>query len=769
MKKAEGRNEVVSGSTSSQSQPRTIKENQRDGNKRRVGIDSYPRTTIVLFGSSWSECGYCQGRRAGLVDRPSTESSQSYTILVSNSSLSPSWYEELIHQGWRRSGPAIYKPYNWTSCCPLLSMRLPVQEFAPSKSQRKLLRKVSTMELSPSGHKQEQVSNQTTKQDKSKPLSGDITSPNKKKQKQHRSSSNRSWQAASSTSNEHQPSLFLGEETMINESEILQLLGTWTREALPILLPESLSLIPPNVSYKLRKPRHSSKREPPSKSNSNAADQLKSSSKNENSSPWTAVCTICAAISGRSRGAIDRSRLVRDLVQELQRRFEVHKQSTTPCTLVKIDAHLDSGQVVAYLQIDNSLWEQQKRSSGSSTSSSPAGDSNEQNNGGAGHVSRTPKQQASTHDVLLEWWNRENPKGPVLKDRSITIETMNAFESCLDPAVHRLYASYQHEVHKDPDPFHDDIDAFLTSNDEFRDSNGDQGNPWAVLASRYSEGLPPKNSIGDEGQQQQQQQYSFWLNQIQQMVQHEYGHLTPQRQLRLSHFVAKFCEYYVVSQFCTTRQQQSVTKLNNTNDIPGGTYHQHYRINGLLIAVGVLDILPRGLSSVYLFYNPSFSQSILPLGKLCAVREIEYCRDVLCLPYYYMGYYLHANPKMQYKSDYAPSYLLCPKHYRWVSAKDAVPRLLARSPQRYCSSLVEDDDEASGQSGTAENVIAAALGPSADKFDGVLENMQLHLNGTQLQLRDLTDDGQAYLKPLLLPFCQQAGRSASLDCIVHLG
>jgi len=41
--------------------------------------------------------------------------------------------------------------------------------------------------------------------------------------------------------------------------------------------------------------------------------------------------------------------------------------------------------------------------------------------------------------------------------------------------------------------------------------------------------------------------------------------------------------------------------------IPYGSYHQHYRIDGVLIAVGVVDILPHCLSSVYAFYDPDLS------------------------------------------------------------------------------------------------------------------------------------------------------------------
>jgi arginyl-tRNA---protein transferase len=43
-----------------------------------------------------------------------------------------------------------------------------------------------------------------------------------------------------------------------------------------------------------------------------------------------------------------------------------------------------------------------------------------------------------------------------------------------------------------------------------------------------------------------------------------------------------------------------------------GTYHQLHRLDGRLVAVGVVDILPSGLSSVYLFYDPD--EKLLSLG-----------------------------------------------------------------------------------------------------------------------------------------------------------
>lgn len=773
----------------------------------------YPPTTIALFGSSWSECGYCLGQRADLVDRPSTESSQSYTILVSNASLNPAWYEELIHQGWRRSGPAIYKPCNWSSCCPLLALRLPVADFSPSKSQRKLLRKAKNLvnkqqQLQIREQSLQSAASTSKVKSASQPLilqsktTEAVARPNQRKQKQHLSSSHSSRTTSSSSSQSGNPAIhhnldvLAKEQKLIHKSDVLKLLETWTGELLISSLSHPLFRLP-TIAYKLRKPQQLPKQQQPSshqkrKQNESSTSYIKPAT----STPariysWTAVSTICAALAGLSRGSIDKAQLLRDLVGKLQLKLSANRNLEATSLITKVEAHEASGHIIVFLEVDKNDYDELI-----ANESSSFGEQHDSRSHRNIHMHPTklvsqqldvqqqqsPSSLPTNRDILLEWWDREYPNDR-LRDRSITMETINAFESCLDPAVHQLYARYQHVIHNDPDPFQDDVNAFLESDDEFRSSNGQQGDPWSVFSHRYPDGIPQDAVYGNHGAvpRNQQQQETSWIKQLKQMLESEYSHLSPQRRLRLSHFVARFCEYYVVSQFCTTRQQMSVTKSNsnrnnkNASNIPYGTYHQLYRINGRLIAVGVLDFLPKGLSSVYLFYNPSFAHNVLPLGKYCAIKEIEYCRDVFRRPYYYMGYYLHSNSKMQYKTDYAPSQLLCPKHYVWVPAEEAIPRLLARSPQHYCASLLQEGNDNSyfRDDHDETNNITSTTNPNrvdvAPNLRDVVENMHLQLNGTHLQVSDLTSEGQMYLKPHLLPFCEQAGRKASLECIVNLG
>ena len=118
-----------------------------------------------------------------------------------------------------------------------------------------------------------------------------------------------------------------------------------------------------------------------------------------------------------------------------------------------------------------------------------------------------------------------------------------------------------------------------------------------------------------------------------------------------------------------------------------GSYHQHYRIDGKLVAVGVIDILPKCLSSVYAYFDTDYS--FLRLGVYTALREIEMTRKLhLCDPakfkYYYMGYYVHSCQKMRYKGNYSPSFLLCPDSYNFMPIETCRPKIDQAKYSRLC-------------------------------------------------------------------------------------
>ncbi|KAG8190511.1 hypothetical protein JTE90_006678 [Oedothorax gibbosus] len=108
-----------------------------------------------------------------------------------------------------------------------------------------------------------------------------------------------------------------------------------------------------------------------------------------------------------------------------------------------------------------------------------------------------------------------------------------------------------------------------------------------------------------------------------------------------------------------------------------GSFHHQYWLDDKLIAVGVVDILPYCISSVYFFYDPDYS--FLSLGTYAALREIALTRELNTkykdLQYYYMGYYIHSCVKMRYKGQYVPSFLLCPETYIFQPIEKCRPTL----------------------------------------------------------------------------------------------
>ncbi|KAJ2557545.1 Arginyl-tRNA--protein transferase 1 [Coemansia sp. RSA 1933] len=109
-----------------------------------------------------------------------------------------------------------------------------------------------------------------------------------------------------------------------------------------------------------------------------------------------------------------------------------------------------------------------------------------------------------------------------------------------------------------------------------------------------------------------------------------------------------------------------------------GSYHQCYYIDGKLAAVGVIDILPKCVSSVYLFYDPDLSH--LSLGSFSSLVEIALVRQLSRsvdpgIQYYYMGYYIPTCPKMTYKARWRPADLLDLITLRWIPIERCLERI----------------------------------------------------------------------------------------------
>ena len=98
-------------------------------------------------------------------------------------------------------------------------------------------------------------------------------------------------------------------------------------------------------------------------------------------------------------------------------------------------------------------------------------------------------------------------------------------------------------------------------------------------------------------------------------------------------------------------------------DSPTKTLEFRYLLGDHLIGVSIADECPKGLSSVYMYFDPDFADR--SLGTFSVLWEVEYCRR-RGLPYYYLGFYVAGSGKMRYKARFRPSEVLVAED-RWIS------------------------------------------------------------------------------------------------------
>lgn len=77
-------------------------------------------------------------------------------------------------------------------------------------------------------------------------------------------------------------------------------------------------------------------------------------------------------------------------------------------------------------------------------------------------------------------------------------------------------------------------------------------------------------------------------------------------------------EHYLLLFFCFVLSPQAECSPDGP-EVGYGSFHQQYWLDGRIVAVGVIDILPNCVSSVYLYYHPEFAS--LSLGSYSALRS----------------------------------------------------------------------------------------------------------------------------------------------------
>ncbi|MFQ5502811.1 MAG: arginyltransferase [Phycisphaerae bacterium] len=87
-----------------------------------------------------------------------------------------------------------------------------------------------------------------------------------------------------------------------------------------------------------------------------------------------------------------------------------------------------------------------------------------------------------------------------------------------------------------------------------------------------------------------------------------------------------------------------------------------YRSVGHVVGVGIVDVCPNCLSSVFFYFDPAEARR--SLGVYSALYEIEMCR-AWGRSYWYAGFYVRDCRRMNYKADYRPYELLGPGGVWW--------------------------------------------------------------------------------------------------------
>lgn len=91
------------------------------------------------------------------------------------------------------------------------------------------------------------------------------------------------------------------------------------------------------------------------------------------------------------------------------------------------------------------------------------------------------------------------------------------------------------------------------------------------------------------------------------------------------------------------------------------SYFAAFRVQGRLIAVAVMDILPNGISAVYTFFDPH--EASRSMGRFAILWQIAEAQRRQ-LPALYLGYWIRDCRKMRYKTEYQPLELYV--NQRWI-------------------------------------------------------------------------------------------------------
>lgn len=130
----------------------------------------------------------------------------------------------------------------------------------------------------------------------------------------------------------------------------------------------------------------------------------------------------------------------------------------------------------------------------------------------------------------------------------------------------------------------------------------------------------------------------------------------------------KFTLYrrYLDAQHDGTMSRSRESFLDFLYDSPTDSCEFRYRLGERVVGISIADRVPRGLSSVYMYFDPDCAAR--SLGTFSIVREIEFCRRA-GLRFYYLGYFVADSRTMAYKARFSPNEILIGDD-RWLTFRD---------------------------------------------------------------------------------------------------
>ena len=144
----------------------------------------------------------------------------------------------------------------------------------------------------------------------------------------------------------------------------------------------------------------------------------------------------------------------------------------------------------------------------------------------------------------------------------------------------------------------------------------------------------------------------------------------------------------ISSYFYQEHAVNSPVRNETIDGIEYGTFHQLYRLNGKLVAVGLIDIVPNGVVSLYMWYAMSKEMQKLSLGVYSALKEIEFAQKLSernpNIKYYYLQGWNGNNHKLSYKANYTPEDFYSPCTVTdWVRGLDGVKKAQEEAREKW--------------------------------------------------------------------------------------